>query len=252
MRRRDAVFWLILLGGFIMLLPSALAIAQPIENPSHTRASGALPSVFLMAAFGLTGLTLIVLRWMPRRGVWVSAALFTVLSALIYSANFAAAYTPSGSYRQNYLQSGLPHSVAGRIVRAFMDSDGAATNAFILAYPYWWDHRAVGIEAGLTPGAWRNTITDGQDLMAFLFDAANHTVNDLRLDVDRDLLFFYAEQDTAQAVDLAVWFPQGRAVFHDMSDYMPGRSFYTFRVPALGHDGFSALMAEHDRVWPPE
>src|SRR5690606_23605263 len=56
-RRQDSVYWLIPFITFLMLLPSALSIAFPGENPSHTRTSGAIPTIYLMAAFPLALIT---------------------------------------------------------------------------------------------------------------------------------------------------------------------------------------------------
>jgi len=52
--RRDPVDGFVILAILIMLLPSALALAFPIENPSTTRGSGTLPLVFVLAAWPLS------------------------------------------------------------------------------------------------------------------------------------------------------------------------------------------------------
>ena len=56
LRKRSVLDLLLPLTLLIMLLPTALALSFPVENPSHTRASGALPAVFLIAALPLAQL----------------------------------------------------------------------------------------------------------------------------------------------------------------------------------------------------
>ena len=67
-RRRDAFDWALLPLILIMMLPSALSIAYPIENPSATRMSGTLPGVYLLAALPLALLALALPRLIGEAG----------------------------------------------------------------------------------------------------------------------------------------------------------------------------------------
>lgn len=250
LRRRDAVYWLIPLAALIMLLPSALSIAYPIENPSHTRTSGAMPEVYLIAGFGLALITSMTLRVLPRRiGLGFAIIAFTAMGITIYMSNYDIIYNPAASYRENYLKSALPHSEGGRILRDFGTSpNGNFGNAYIIASPYWWDHRAVAIEALLPPGTWQNTIPEEPGMAKFsnaarlLREAV--TRNDrYTLDPNKDLLFFYNITDSPAAEVLRLWFPEGQAT--PIDSYMPGRDFVIYRVPALGLERLRQLLAEH-------
>ena len=237
-RRRDIVHWVIPVTVFIMLLPSALSIAFPLENPSHTRTSGALPAVYLIAALPLSLILWRVLQWLPgRRGQ---------IAALVLGAGvITASYLPNSSvyfddFRESYLSSSLPYSDAGRILQGFALSDGAFGNAYMIAYPFWWDHRAVGMAAGVND--WPNGIVSLNDVPEFL-DLASERTGRYTLNPSRDLLFFYHVDDDETAAQLAEWFPQGREL--RINSYQQGDDFMTYRVPALSRDDLELFFLQH-------
>lgn len=235
-RRRDPFDWLVPLALVIMLLPSALSIAYPIENPSHTRASGALPSAYLIAALPLAiVMQALIDQVSGRRGRLAAGGVLVLVLAGAYGANSGTYF---GSYYQAYLGSSLPYTEAGRVLRGFADSDGSYGNAFMIAYPYWWDHRAVGIEAGRTD--WPNGIVTRDAVPRFLAEAYARA-DRYRLDPERDLLFFYAAADDDTDVALRQWFPTGRSQL--VQSYQEDDAYRLYRVPALGTDGLLAFLA---------
>ena len=82
----------------------------------------------------------------PSDWVWVSPCSFC--SVVIFLANQQNSETYFERYASGYLAASFPHSEAGQIVDGFAESDGAIGNAFSVGFPYWWDFRALGIEAG--------------------------------------------------------------------------------------------------------
>lgn len=249
-RRRDVFDWLLPPLLFIMLLPSAFSIAYPIENPSATRTSGTLPAAYLFAALPLAMVVVSAARALPGRRGW---ALGTGGAALVVLGAFGI---NSGLYFQEYyrayfLSSPAPYTEAGRILRGFADSGGSYGNAFMIASQFWWDHRAVGIEAGLLD--WPNGIADPDGdpgpLLAvdhvprFLYLASLKT-DRYRFDPERDILFFYALTDDPNGIvendrtgpRLRELFPTGYN--QRIQSYKPGDDFNIFRVPALGTQGF--------------
>src|SRR5262249_3300684 len=130
----------------IMILPSALAIAFPIEVPSFTRGSGSLPMVYLVAALGLAVLIQMARQrvpdgW-PRRAAWLALVVLLALAAISNATSYFV------DAMADYRSSTLPHKQAGQILAGFSASTGAPGNAFMIAFKYWMDHRAIGIEAG--------------------------------------------------------------------------------------------------------
>lgn len=238
--RRDVVDWLIPIMLFIMLLPSALSIAYPIENPSATRTSGTLPEAYLLAAFPLGVIAVSITHIMPRvKGAILAAGLVAVVVVGAYRMNSTIYFE---DYRKAYLGPALPYTQAGSILRGFAESDGAFGNAFMIAYPYWWDHRAVGLNAGLTD--WPNGIITIDHVPRFLFDSWQR-VDKYRLNPDKDLLFFYSIDDEESDRLVKKWFPEGRAQRVGNYQNEPLQDFMIYRVPYLGVDGLARFFEEH-------
>jgi hypothetical protein len=247
-KKRDVVHWLMPITLFIMLLPSALSIAYPVENPSFTRTSGALPIAFLLAAYPLALWIELILRYLPNifgRVLAVSATVLMILgsygnNASLYFTDFVASYNAST----------LPYTEAGQVLRGFAISDGSYGNAFMLAYRYWWDHRAIGLAAGLET-TWANGVYDyiANDTLTRAVDYVPHFIRDalnrtdiFRLIPDRDLLFFYSVDDLETAQQLVAWFPQGNSLRFVTQQW--GDDFMIYRVPALGFDGIYQFIAD--------
>lgn len=236
-RRRDVFDWLLPLALLVMLLPSALAIAYPVENPSHTRTSGALPEAYLIAALPLALLVQSFTRALRGRwGMYASVLLVLLVVVGGYTLNTSLYFN---DYHDSYIDSSLPHSEAGRILRGFAESDGSYGNAFMIAYPYWWDHRAVGIEGGRTD--WPNGINTITDVPVFLSQAHQRT-GEYRFDPERDILFYYAVEDEEAHTLLQEWFPEGN--WQERVSYQGDDSYRLYRVPALGLDAFRTWLSE--------
>lgn len=238
-RRRDAADGLILVALLLMLLPSALSIASPNENPSHTRTSGAMPSAYLLVGYGLFCLIAYARQATPhaaRGAVGIGIAL--VIGVGIHN-------TDSGlilnEYRQNYINSWKPLSDGGRFLRGFAESDGAFGNAFMLAYPHWWDYRIVANEAGLPPGRWRNGDIALLALPARIADGFFTPPGELlHLDPERDIVIMYPEEYREAAEQLHEWFPDGRETL--IPTYKPTETLSVYRVPALGEQGIREFL----------
>ena len=236
-RRRDTVYWLVPLMAFIMLLPSALSLAYPIENPSATRTSGALPVVYLMAALPLALVGRSLVRLLGRQaGTALAVGLIGVVMVGSYVAN---ADTYFVDYHDSYRISSLPYSEVGGVLRDFAQGDGGYGNAFMIAYPYWWDHRALGIEAGAID--WPNGIISIDRTPDFLFGAVGRQ-GPYRLDPEKPLLFFLSPDDEPGLTQLQRWFPAGQA--EDRQSYQPEDSYRLYMVPPLGTSGLLDWLAQ--------
>lgn len=247
LRRRDPMQVVVPVILFIMLLPSALSIAYPIENPSHTRTSGAIPIVYLLAAFPLA-LVIDRLLSVPAKAIGRGVSIVLVVGVLggSYAANTDTYFN---KFPTTYLSPSLPYSEAGQMLQGFVLSGGTYGNAYMIAYPYWWDHRALGLAGGLET-EWPNGVFDavvGDDLMRaidylplFMVDAYNRTGR-YRYDPTRDLMIFYANEDQETATQLGEWFPNGYETV--VQTYQAGDDYRVYRVPALGADGYAEFRA---------
>ncbi len=230
-KRRDVADWLMPAALFIMLLPSALSIAYPIENPSATRTSGSLPEAYLFAALPLALVWLTIRRLFPNwLGKVAGSAVVGVVLLVVAKANWNMYFV---DFNESYTNSSpAPYTEAGRFLRGFADSGGSLGNAFMIGYPYWWDYRALGIEAGVTD--FPNGIFSYKDVPEFIKTTAERS-GKYQLDSDKDLLFFYNPADTDSETELQTLFPNGmKQLIHS---YKPGDDFIVYRVPKLGEQG---------------
>ncbi len=242
-KRRDPFDWALIPLIIIMMLPSALSIAYPIENPSATRMSGTLPGVYLLAAFPLALIALALPRLIGRRiGALIAFVGVTGLVLASLNANYKTYFQ---DYLAGYVANSLPYSVGGDVLRQFAAQNGYG-NAFILAYPYWWDHRALAIDGGDID--WANTITSLDDVPKYLEQATERPDDGLRLDVTKDMLIFYSPADTQAQQWLQQNFPTG--TWQNIQTYQPGHSFNLYRVPALGVSGFAQFLQQYDLQLP--
>lgn len=241
-RRRDVADWLLPIMLFVMLLPSAFSIAYPIENPSATRTSGTLPEAYLFAALPLALLIASVAKLVRGRlGVVAGGMLAGAALLIAGSGNYQSYFTDY--YNAYLLSSPAPYTQVGKYLRGFANSGGAFGNAFMLGYPYWWDHRAIGMEAGLMD--WPNGVVDpdgdagsqsaADEVPRFLYLAAQ-TNNRYRFDPEKDILFFYSPNDVGSDQRLHELFPSGYAQL--VKTQKPNNDFLIYRVPAMGIEGF--------------
>jgi hypothetical protein len=238
-RRRDVVDWLLPLALFILVFPSALSIAYPIENPSATRMSGTLPEAYLFAALPLALFAMTLTRLDPERnGRRVATWGVVAVVALAYGAN---SNTYFNDYRVAYLGSTpAPYTESGRVLRGFAESGGSYGNAFMIGYPYWWGHREIGVAAGVLD--WPNGITERSLLPGFLY--GSWLRDKYPFDPNRDILFIYSPEDIETENQLYEWFPTGYAEVFDSYriSYRPSDQYVLFRVPALGRLEFEAFL----------
>ncbi|MCC6191960.1 MAG: hypothetical protein IT318_23265 [Anaerolineales bacterium] len=144
--RRDRIAGLLLLAIPILLLPSTLSVAFPEENPSVVRGGGAIPVVFLIAAYPLWLLWQHERRlWPSARGRWLAAGGLGLLLLMVTLANREMYFR---RYPAQYIGSAQNASEIGRAVRDFAESIGSYDRAWICLHPHWADTRAVGLYAG--------------------------------------------------------------------------------------------------------
>nr|MBN1229256.1 glycosyltransferase family 39 protein [Anaerolineae bacterium] len=215
--RRDPADGFILLAGLIMLLPSALAIAFPIENPSITRSSGVIPIVFLLAAWPLS---LIRQRWKMVFGHKTGLALAApLLLALVVSAALINYDIYFNDFSVSYQQSALNPGEVAEAVRGVIGEDGTLEGVWLQGWPYWHDYRAIGIEAGDI--TFHNAILDVPMLLTLINDTPEQFAT-------RPLVFIIHPDDSEARTVLGSYFPHGESVLYPSE--IPGKEFYLFVV----------------------
>ena len=225
-RQRSVLLLLLPLALFILLLPSALALSFPRENPSHTRASGALPVALMIAALPLAQLVDRLRHASGGRSGAICAGGLVLLFAL------GALQTSQHRYFDENLrywrQATFDYSTAGQALASFVAVNDAPGNAFVIAWPHWWDHRAVGIEAGLME--WPNGL-HGSGNLARDLAAARAREGPYRLKAEAGLLFFLSPEDEASLAVLRDLFPAG--LLEHRHGELERHEFRLYRVPPL-------------------
>lgn len=237
-RHRQMLDWLVPITIFIMLMPSALSIAYPVENPSATRTSGALPFAFLIAAYPLALMLRSLYRLIPTKRVThgITAGIVGLIMLGSYQQN---ANTYFNRFHPNYLMSSLPYRQGGEDLQRFNLAVGGRGNAFMIAYPYWWDHRALGLEGGMVD--FPNGIVSLENVPQFIYDSFLRA-GVYRFDPERPILFFHATEDEQTLAQLQRWFPNGTSQFVDIPEQ--NRSYATYRVPPMGIEGFAIFLQD--------
>jgi hypothetical protein len=137
----------VLIGIPLLMLPSTLALAFPIENPALNRASGAVPLVFLLPALAAVALYDFTRARLPASTGWrVGAGVVAVgLAAAVVRQNYTLTFV---TYPEQYRLASQMTSEIGYFVRDFAGSVGRYQNTYVVPFPYWVDTRLVGMYAG--------------------------------------------------------------------------------------------------------
>lgn len=144
--KRDWTAGALLAAVPMLLLPSTLALAFPNENPSVVRAGGAIPVLFVLAAYPLW-LVVKRVRVHGWGGLGVGAAAVTVggLLLVIFTTNQQMYFR---EYRQQYLDNAQNASEIGAVIRDYARTFGSYDTAWVRGFPHWADTRAVGMYSG--------------------------------------------------------------------------------------------------------
>jgi hypothetical protein len=234
-RQRDPVLWLLPVGALVMLLPSAMTVAYTIENPSFTRASGTISPVFMLAALplGMVGAQVSYIRvGSVRKPGGAVIGLAMIAGVLWYGIgwNWNEFFS---TYRLNYVYSWQPYSKIAQPLHDFAHGEGSYGNAFMIAYPYWLDHRILGTMAGDIH--WPNGVVERDDLIPMI---RRNQGTPYQYDPSKPLFVMYNAADTETADYLDSLFPGGE---HQLYQYRyealePGHyeqgMFYIFTVQA--------------------
>lgn len=143
-RRGDrAALWL-LLAVPLLLLPSTLNLAFPIENPSANRLGTVAPVVFTIAALPLAYLLEQVRARRVERLVLLGG--LGVLFALATQQNYTRYFRDYDQQYRAHVQN--THQVV-RSIQGLVDQGVPLDQVYILAYPYWLDGRNIALGLGV-------------------------------------------------------------------------------------------------------
>ena len=143
LKRREPWPLLLLLGGFLMLMPSALNVAYPRENPSLLRMGGAMPMLMVLCAL-VPGL---LWEWASSRRqlALVGGAVSLVMCGSVVAWNYDRVFN---EYPKQYCPRAQNASDIATDMALFVAHGNDPNNAYVVGFPNWVDSRAVGVFIG--------------------------------------------------------------------------------------------------------
>lgn len=202
---------LLLLSIPVLLLPSTMALAFPVENPGPNRVTATIVPVFVITGLALDAFY----RWAQRltdgHGHRVAVATVALLLVGVGAINRHLVFD---IYAHDQRRDVWNNSEAGAVMAGFANSLGSFEDTYFVAYPHWIDTRLAAIEAGAP-------LRD----YAYWPDA----VAELELDPARYHLFLIKPEDTEAMDLLAAMYPRG--VLSHVPSAVAGRDFYLYLIP---------------------
>jgi len=136
----------LLLSIPLLMLPSILSLAFPVENPNLYRTGGAVVPVFILIGIALDSLMTSLETRLERS--WGRGLAWTLLLLLLaWSAIQDYDLVFDKFYRQ-YRLSAWNYTEMGNAIRTFSETSGSPETAWLMGYPHWADARLVAINAG--------------------------------------------------------------------------------------------------------
>ncbi len=192
----------------ILLLPSALALAFPSENPSMTRAVGAAIPVLLTASYGIVEILRIVTGTLKKQSLALVVIASVLMLGPIVVNNHNLVFK---QYATQYRNSAWNASEMAEVISRFYSS-GREGLSYLISYPYWVDSRAVAISMGRPE----------QNLSLPYSEIAN------TLNVTIPKLFILNPMDKDSIAELQAAYPEG--VISTYQSTNPDKNFILFIV----------------------
>jgi hypothetical protein len=212
LRQRDWRFLFLLVSIPILMLPSILALAFPLENPSLSRAGGAVIPVLLISAIGFE--TLFSSLWVKASRTASRSLLIALALLLLFLSGRQNYDLVFNQYNRQYQASAWNTSQMGEIARDYIHSIGSPDSIWVVAKAHWVDTRLVAMNTGFPD---RDYAVWPQDLETTLTQSGTK-------------LFFVKADDQEGMTRLWQLYPNGFNKYH--LGTVPGRDFYTFVVPS--------------------
>ncbi len=211
-RKRNWQDLYILVSILILMLPSTLSLAFPIENPAPNRSSGTIVPVFTLAAVPLAAIPeWVKSHWKDRRAHWLGQLATLGLFLIAATTNYRLTFDEFATHiRLVHLNT----SEAGQVIKGFAESVGSYDTAHVIPYPYWMDTTLVGIQAG-------------QGIRNFAYWPDQ--LEELALET-RPQLFVLNKDDSDSLHRLQALFPEGSLKRWESES--EGRDFLMYSVPA--------------------
>jgi 4-amino-4-deoxy-L-arabinose transferase-like glycosyltransferase len=213
--KRHPIALYLFVAIFVLLLPSTLAIAFPIENPSNTRASAVIPVVLLLVALPVYVVgRRVVQSFRGSMGVLLVVVLGGLMLWQAARLNFRTYFV---DYREHYRRSAWNATDMARVIRSFGDIYGGIENVYLIGTPYWIDGRGISLVLGDI--TWDN----------FLYPFEGSDI-ELHLAEPRNRLYIYNPINQEAEQWLLAHRPHGQLM--RFQAFSPDKDFMIFFAPA--------------------
>lgn len=229
LKSRDPVIWMLPVILVIMHLPALVILAPEgaYEIPSNARTLGALPFVYLLAAFPLALIGRQFLRAFPKPIAWLLGSI--LFSAVLLLANQQNTSLYFGKYLDRLHELTAPASEGGKIIRGFVDSGGSLGNTFIFNRNGIAEPRFIAAEAGAL--YFPNVVWRPSDISSVVKNALDN--EDYPLNPNLDLFFLLSPSHLEAESELRRLFPRGYLT-EIPSRRKENYGYAVYRVPAPG------------------
>lgn len=208
-RTKNWVLLAILVLYPLFLIPTAMSLAFPQENPSLSRALGAAIPVFLIAAIGIYATMNAIISRIKLSKPVLKYGLACLVAVPILVTNYQLTFV---TYPETYRQNAWNASEMSTMINEFENSYGSTSSLWLVGYPYWVDARAVAIQSG-----------HPELNMALQPIQIGSTVN-----LPTPKLFLVNLQDTQTLINLQTLYPTG--IFSTFQSENPEKNFNIFVV----------------------
>ena len=210
-KSREVIFVFLFLGLIVWLIPSALSLVNPLDNPSLVYAAGALPVGLIFPALAVAwGVQVVAFSLHSRWRGWAVGALIIVLLGVSARANYENYFN---AFDVLYRKASWNASEIATIVRGFTQSIGDSRHVWVIGFPYWVDARLIGIE--LEQDRWSQVLANADQAL----DQQNEPL---------PKLYIFNISDRASLTRLREIFPNGQErVYRSL---VPSHDLYLFYV----------------------
>ena len=156
LRHRELVVVYLAIVFFVMMVPTALALAFPVENPAFGRGAGMIPVVFVLVAVPVYFAGAAIRRLLPGR--WSAAPVLALTAGLLIWVAVLNSQLYFGDYEERYLATANNVTEVAGAMREFGDGGPGIESTYIKIWPNWLDTRSLALTLG--DFQWNNVLRD--------------------------------------------------------------------------------------------